>query len=304
MTDQGSPIHLHQIYFRSSQREHLEPAFIPFDNSRNPKPEWHEYQTFLSEHEKGAWDDDAYYGYVSWKFGMKSGVSGRAFLDFIASDPGAEVYFINPFHEYGLAFRNVWTQGDYFHPGMSELAADVFDEIGFDVDVTEMVNGEQDTAFCNYWVARPSFWRRYLPYITATLDLASRADRAPLAARLNAPVPRHASATYLTFILERIFTSLIHRDRVDARAYPFSDTWFRARYGILYDHLVPLREMKRREMERALSASEQSVLDAYRKLFLQYKEIEFAHQTLNSPLVQNVHKLTSRLPSWAGGRRF
>jgi hypothetical protein len=298
-------IYLYQIYFRSSQREHIEPAFIPFNNSRNPKPEWHEYQTFLSEHEKGAWDESSYYGYVSWKFGMKTGVSGRSFLDFIQLNPGADVYFINPFHEYALTFKNVWSQGEYFHPGMTALAADVFREIGLDIDVKGMINGEWDTAFCNYWVARPSFWRRYLPYIRAILDLADCIDRtSSLAERLNAPVPRHVSATYLTFVLERIFTSFVHRERIDARAYPFSDEWFRARYGVLHDHLVPLREMKRREVENCLSAAERSVLDAYRRLFMQYKEVEFAHQTLNSPLVRNVSRLTSHLPAWAGGRRL
>ncbi len=296
MTDTKPSIFLHQIYFKSDQRGYLEPTFIPFDNSQNPNPEWHEYQTFLSESARGHADEQAYYGYVSWKFHMKTGVRGDEFLDFVRSHPGADVYFINPFHEYSLCFKNVWAQGDHFHPGLSELAQDVFQTIGYDFSLAEMVNSEADTAFCNYWIAKPTFWRTYIPYLTPILELAVSTKHPALAARLNAPVPRHPSATYLTFILERVFTSLVWRDKIDAHGYPFSEAWFHKRYGNIYDQIAPLRLMKERERCGTLSDADRQLLEAHRSLFIKYKEVEFSHKLLNTPLTRWVQRIAAKLP--------
>lgn len=299
MTKFSNLIYLHQIFYQTKQCGNLDSSLIPFDNSLNPRPEWHEYHTFLTEYESNNFDENAYYGYVSWKFQQKTGVTGEEFLGFVRSNPGADVYFINPFHSYSLCFKNVWTQGEYFHPGLIEIADEAFHAIDWDFSLQDMVNDESDTAFCNYWVAKPDFWREYVPIIKQLLDLATYLDRSSLTAKLNIPVPRHASATYLTFILERVFSSLLWKNSINACAYHFSEDWLRQRYGILYEHIPMMRSLKSREKMRKISIADQDLVDAYRRLFIQYKDIEFSQKQLDKPWLRRVQRLSEKLPQWS-----
>jgi hypothetical protein len=40
---------IHQIYYDDAQRPALDPAFLPYDNRANPRPEWREYHVFRTE---------------------------------------------------------------------------------------------------------------------------------------------------------------------------------------------------------------------------------------------------------------
>lgn len=290
-----SPADVGQIVYRRDQLSRVDPAFSPYDNVANERPDRHEYHVFLRERGRSTRDSDRCYGFVSWKFGMKTGVSGAEFLEFVGANPGMDVYFINPFHEYALTFRNVWEQGEYFHPGLTKAAEELFERLHLDLPIGSAVHGEGQAAFCNYFVATPRFWRRYLDVVESILTFADDHASDPLAIELRTPVPRHHSATMLTFVLERVLSSMIATGEWSAASYQFSGQWLRNRYGVLLQHLEPLRELKSAEARASLSESDRMVLAWYRRLFLQYKELEFDRNLLDKPMFRAILKLKQRL---------
>ena len=127
-------IAIHQIYYDDSQWRAIDPAFQPYDNRANPDPVWREYHVFRTEYLADNVREGEVTGYLSWKFGMKTRVRGRDFVDFIKRHPGRDVWFLNPHGIEPRRFRNVWLQGEHHHPGILRLARRVFRHVGINCD--------------------------------------------------------------------------------------------------------------------------------------------------------------------------
>jgi hypothetical protein len=202
-------ISIHQIYYDPAQRSALDPAFIPYDNTANPCPEWREYHVFRTVWLAGACRGDDVTGYVSWKFRAKTGIPGRAFVEFIAANPGHDVYFINPHRVEPRPFATIWQQAEVHHPGIVALAQRILAAVGFELDLMHLEQPPDQVLFCNYWAGTARFWDVYMDlgervreHVLTGLDEAdhrlawSRADR-----EIDAP--------YVPFIMERLFSTLL-----------------------------------------------------------------------------------------------
>jgi hypothetical protein len=217
---------IYQIYYHPAQAIRLSRKFTPYFNppsvlTRN----LHETSVFLKEYFSGAVLDDGYFGYLSWKFEQKTLIPSEQFLSFVRSNPGYDVYFINPFPELGELFQNVWLQGDYYHPGISNLAQSLLRMSGYDYDIRSMVNDETTLLYANYWVGNKKFWDLYLPFLKSIYDqfdgLPPRQQKALLR---NSGY--HTGAGYLTFIFERMFSTYLYfnQSRVNAKPFIYSPT--------------------------------------------------------------------------------
>jgi hypothetical protein len=225
-----SAIRIHQIHFRPEQKAHLEPAFIPFDNAASPAPEQMEYRVFRDGYQRGLTREADYTGFVSWKFRQKTRVTGDVFVDFIRDNPGYDVYFINPFPA-ELLWRNVWVQGETFHPGLLGFAQTIFDRLDYDIRLASLDNLADTAAYCNYWVGSSEFWDRYMEFTEPIYDHLvndlSAAERELLWSRAD----RQIEASYFPFIFERMFSTLLASDSsIKAHAYRYSEPALRARF--------------------------------------------------------------------------
>src|SRR5262245_13193413 len=128
-------IGIHQIYYDRAQIEKLDPAFLPYDNTKNENREWAEYHIFEHEYKKQTFRRFDYTGFFSWKYLQQSRIPGERFLGFIRENPGADVYFLNPFPMEELLFRNVWRQGEFYHPGITAFAQRILSRLGYDLDL-------------------------------------------------------------------------------------------------------------------------------------------------------------------------
>jgi hypothetical protein len=200
---------IHQIYYDGSQRRALDPAFTPYDNRANPDPVWREYHVFRTEYLAGNVREEEVTGYLSWKFGMKTRVHGRAFLDFIDRHPGREVWFLNPHGIEPHRFPNVWLQGEHHHPGILHLARRVFRHVGIDCDPESLEQPESQMLYCNYWAGTRRFWDAYIafcePVRECLLTALDDVDRRLLWSRAD----RTIDACYIPFIMERLFSTLL-----------------------------------------------------------------------------------------------
>jgi hypothetical protein len=106
-------------------------------------------------------------------------------------------------------FRDVFEQGEAIHPGFRQLSVKLFASLGLDNDFSKMIACTRNTVFSNYFVARPSFWRRWFE-LTEKIFAACENRESPLYAELNAVADYHeANAPFKVFVIERVAPYLL-----------------------------------------------------------------------------------------------
>ena len=70
-----------QIYFKPELEKHLEPEFTPLSNVENPRPDLREWDVWNREHDNIIKQGLDYWGFVSWKFKEKTGLTGKMRLN-------------------------------------------------------------------------------------------------------------------------------------------------------------------------------------------------------------------------------
>jgi len=200
---------IHQIYYDDAQRAALDPAFLPYDNRENPRPEWREYHVFRTEWLAGRCRAGDVTGFLSWKFGAKTGIAGRAFVEFVERHPGHDVYFVNPHRVEPRPFTGIWQQAEVHHPGIIGLSQRIFDQLGVAVDLATLEQPREQVLFCNYWAGTRRFWDEYMafcePVHRQILSGLDAADRAFAWSRAD----REIDAPYVPFIMERLFSTFL-----------------------------------------------------------------------------------------------
>ena len=241
---QAPEIAVYQIYFDSTHRTALDPAFIPLDNTGSADPLF-EFAVF----ERLAADEGvrlaALWGAVSWRFREKTGLSGQDWLAQIRQHPALDLYYCNPAPENEGLYASPWQQGAAKHPGLRELTARVLACSGIDAGELDDIVPSQGFSSCNYFVGSARFWELYLPFVRGIVDAARRELPATVLAALDSrnadPMGLHPGATYWPFIVERVFTLFLKRHGPELKVHKVALPALEAR---LDTHVKRLREMK------------------------------------------------------------
>jgi len=237
-------LRIFQIYYRPEQRQFLDPAFEPYNNEGDDNPLL-EFNVFrkLSQSQlvKGA----ELWGALSWKFGEKTGLTGEQLRQTIAANPGYDVYYCNPFPEMEGLYHNFWLQGETSHPNFLLLSREFFAAAGLDEGlITELVPSQRFAA-SNYFVATPRFWAGYLQFVEDAIVKAeagmSSTARAMMYSSAADRKGLHAGASYLPFIVERLFDVYLHRSPGKYRQFKITLEFKEARLNV---HARLLRQMK------------------------------------------------------------
>ncbi|MBL8302592.1 MAG: hypothetical protein JNM26_07460, partial [Ideonella sp.] len=135
---------LYQIAYDERSLETVRGSgFRLLDNMGRERPDWYEYwpiRRFLAE---DALQDDVWYGFVSPRFGEKTGLGPRQVEEIVASHCTGgrqpDVVLFSPQPDMGAFFLNVFEQGELFHPGFLKLAQAVAEVLGFHVPLATLV---------------------------------------------------------------------------------------------------------------------------------------------------------------------
>lgn len=201
-------VSIYQICYNSQQHHDVDPDFILYDNSHycdvyskvnNPR----EYQVFVDNYKNISSD---YTGYVSWKFYNKTYITGKNFINNIST---ADVYFINCGPR---SISNVWEQGEKQHPGIIKFTQNIFDNIGYDIDINRLVHDRSKTAYCNFWVGNQIFWKKYMEFTLPIYEYINNHLSVDQQAFIRKRACRGINSDYFPFIMERLFTTLLHID--------------------------------------------------------------------------------------------
>ena len=206
----SAKISIFQVYYNNDTKQHLDPAFIPFDNTTNPCPEEREFYVYRKYFEENGYDvGNDYIGFMSWKFGNKAQISGAEFLSFIAENPGYDVYFINPFPEISF-FQSPWEEAEMCHPGIVERTRKLFPEISD--QLLSIKNTTLNTLRCNFFVGNQRFWEKYFKdfCLPAYQKLNSFRGEAYNQYFCQADIRSdRQDLGYFPFIFERLFSSFL-----------------------------------------------------------------------------------------------
>ncbi len=209
------PLHIYQILNHYTSRQDLDPGFDVLDNSANERPDWFEYWPIRRFLLNESLNEDAFYGFLSPKFHLKTNLSGPFVRDFIGREPGeTDVFLFSPSIHNSAYFLNVFEHGDAEHPGLARIAARLFERIEPGVKLDQLVSDSRNTVHSNYFIAKPRFWRAWLAVNERLFAIAESADD-PLGKELRTPTAYRGreNVQMKIFIMERVATWILTRDR-------------------------------------------------------------------------------------------
>jgi len=209
------PVHIYQILNHYTPRRDLDPGFEVLDNSANERPDWYEYWPIRKFLLGEPLDEQAFYGFLSPKFRHKTNLTAAMVREFIdRTDAAPDVFLFSPSIHNSAYFLNVFEHGDSEHPGLSRVAAQLFERIDPSVKFDGLVSDSRNTVHSNYFVAKPRFWRAWLA-INEQLYAIAEAPDDPLGRQLRAPTSYRGreDVQMKIFIMERVATWILTCNR-------------------------------------------------------------------------------------------
>lgn len=176
---------IYQICYSLETLENIPNGFLIMDNLKNERPDWREYWAIRNFLINNSLSDDTLYGFFSPKFTQKTNLDYQKIQNFLMLRyNGEDVVSFSPFWDLMGVFKNTFEQGDFFHPGLMEVCQDFADRHLCGIDLKGAVTHSGDTIFCNYFLAKKSFWKEWLT-IGEKLFHLSEGQETSLAVRLN-----------------------------------------------------------------------------------------------------------------------
>lgn len=201
---------IHQIFYSPETRDSLAPGFAGLDNLRNERPDWREYWPIRKFLLAGRLRDDAYYGFFSPKFGAKTGLDPARVIEFVEQDAGAsDVLLFSPFFDQIAYPINIFEQGAMQHADTLRTFRQAALCAVPGVDFDSLVMDSTNTVFCNFFVARPVFWRRWLDLCERIFSIAEKGGT-DFGRRLNENTSHDGGgAPTKVFVIERIASLML-----------------------------------------------------------------------------------------------
>jgi hypothetical protein len=208
-------MHIFQILNHYTPPEALDPGFGVLDNTGNERPDWFEYWPIRKFLHSEVLDEHAFYGFLSPKFQLKTGLTSAAAREFVgAADAPADVVLLSPSIHNSAYYLNVFEHGDAEHPGLKEVARRLFERLGLPSDLDSLVSDSRNTVHSNYFIAKPRFWRAWLAINEKMYEIAETPGD-PLGEALRATTNYRGgnNVQMKIFIMERVATWLLCCDR-------------------------------------------------------------------------------------------
>lgn len=206
-------VHLYQIAYSEETWQSIPEGLLPLDNRSNERPDWAEYWPIRRFLMTQPLDDNGWYGFLSPRFAEKMLVSPQDLFTFAQTLPAdVDVLNASPYFDLRTMFRNVFEQGEWAHASFLALAQHAIDELRPGVDLSELINTSQTSIYCNYFIAKPRFWRAWLALCEGVFAMAESPDH-PCAAKLKQPLAYgDGTMTPKVFLIERMASLLLATD--------------------------------------------------------------------------------------------
>ena len=256
-------IKLYQPYIGEDEKNSLPPSVIPWDAASNTDNSTREYELFKQVHQANTGKNDAW-GLVSRKFTHKSLLAVEDFIHFAEQklSEGNDCVFVNPMMGIEALHFNVWQQGvQCGHAGLEKIIDFLEKSLGVPFN-TPM---DRNTfAFCNYFIAKPSFWNAYFAFVDQALQfLDQEATNNTEVGSIYAGTGsyhRDANVTMKPFIIERLFSTFIQNSEFKVASFTYGKGFYEYKFGGQFGgFLYQLSALK----NTGLQLQEENLLAAY-----------------------------------------
>ena len=238
-------IKAYQICYSPETLASVPEGFHALNYTDNSRPDWREFWPIRQFLLNNYLNDDTLYGFLSPKFYQKTGLNFASIFEFIQNYyTDQDVVTFSPFWDLSSIFQNVFEQGNFFHPGLSELC-DNFSNIHLcKYDFSNSINSSRNSIFCNYFFAKSKFWKEWLQ-IAELLYQASE-DASTLSSSLNALTPYgHQSLPIKIFVQERLPTMCLLLNNMKTLAFnTFSLPSSTTPFNIFFDQAIQSDALK------------------------------------------------------------
>jgi hypothetical protein len=207
-------VHTYQILNHYTSRQDLDPGFDVLDNSTNERPDWYEYWPIRKFLLTESLDENAFYGFLSPKFKLKTNLSAVDVVNFIqAAAAETDVVLFSPSIHNSAFYLNVFEHGDAEHPGLMRVAQDFFARINYSQPLASLISDSRNTVHSNYFIAKPRFWRAWLK-ITEQLFAIAETAQDPLGIQLRTATQYRGrrDVQMKIFLMERVATWILLTD--------------------------------------------------------------------------------------------
>ena len=254
-----SKAHIYQIVYDETSDARRDPGFLRLDNFANLRPDWFEYWPIRNYLLGVSLEDDDYYGFLSPRFAVKSGLSSDVVFATLEGRT-EDVVIFSPYLDESALFLNVIEHGDSYHRGLASIFARATAAYW---QPRRLIQSSSQIAFSNSFIARAPFWRRWLEICESIFAVAEN-RQSLLGAQLALPTwygPRQGYA-FKVFVVERVASTILGMEPGWTSIAPLALTMPMRQIPAepLRDDLIRLDELKR---EAALAADPEPLLREY-----------------------------------------
>ncbi|WP_233865311.1 O-linked N-acetylglucosamine transferase family protein [Paraburkholderia adhaesiva] len=219
---------IHQIYYSPETRAALDPGFIPLDNT-GQRPDWYEYWPIRRFLRENALDPNARYGFFSPKFQEKTQLTSAQVAEFLSSTPDdVDIVTFSPNFWQAAFFKNVFEQAESWHKGIRPALTGTISLLMPGTNAEDFLNNlvmsSAQTVYCNYFVAKPRFWQRWLALCELIFNAAEVENNTELGRQLNTPVSYRPEMPARIFVIERIVSLILSVEQTAWKVRNFDST--------------------------------------------------------------------------------
>lgn len=207
---------IYQIYFDANSKKNLDPLFISYDNS-NSNDSWFEFSVIKKILESNVFDENQYIGFFSHRFYEKTGLKGKNVFEIISKSTHDVISFSHSIKDISI-YPNSFFQGEKCHKGFISIAKKVYDEIGLNIDLNNLIQDASRIIFSNHFVAKYSFWKKWLLIANKIFELAENKN-SPLYKELNMFTNYKSiedKYQFKIFLIERLVSVVLEVNQIDA----------------------------------------------------------------------------------------
>jgi predicted O-linked N-acetylglucosamine transferase (SPINDLY family) len=222
----AAKINLFMIAYLDEHFDALTKGMSALDNRVNDRPDWMEYWPIRRYLYENRINNSDYYGFFSPKFSSKTGLDGDAVKAFLRDDKFQhDFYLFSPQADMNAFFLNPFEQNELFDNGFIQLANDVARKIGYNINLINVVMDSRKIVFSNYFVAKGSFWVRWLNLCEIIYRLAEDSG-SDLSQQLNFATTYRGGIQRKVFLVERMASMILLCDDFSSKPYStFKCAW-------------------------------------------------------------------------------
>lgn len=180
------------------------------DNRNSCRSDWYESWPIWNFLKKNQLDEHKFYGFLSPKFTMKTGLSHNDAINFSISNFGKEYDIItfSPQPDQAAVFVNVFEHANFYFPGYLEIVDEFLNLANLPSYLINVIMDTRSIVFSNYFFAKPRFWRVW-KNLFETLFIESENKNSILYEKLNSRTNYPGGVQHKVFLAEQLASIII-----------------------------------------------------------------------------------------------